>query len=123
MKISLFIVACIIFIVAPVVMSGKADMLIPGLKRMYPGTLSKSDLRGIRIVSGIEYMLISGATLAVALYPSWATLLAAALFILVTIFSRLPVCKNILSCQVHHWRCHCVCSRLRVNANSFLSEE
>lgn len=30
MKISLFIVACIIFIVAPVVMSGKADMLIPG---------------------------------------------------------------------------------------------
>lgn len=86
MKISLFIVACIIFIAAPVVMSGKADMLIPGLKRMYPGTLSKSDLRGIRIVSGIEYMLISGATLAVALYPSWATLLAAALFILVTIF-------------------------------------
>lgn len=86
MKISLFIVACIIFIVAPVVMSGKADMLIPGLKRMYPGTLSKSDLRGIRIVSGIEYVLISGATLAVALYPSWAMLLAAALFILVTVF-------------------------------------
>lgn len=32
MKISLFIVACIIFIAAPVVMSGKADMLIPVLK-------------------------------------------------------------------------------------------
>lgn len=123
MKISLFIVACIIFIVAPVVMSGKADMLIPGLKRMYPGTLSKSDLRGIRIVSGIEYMLISGATLAVALYPSWGYAACCCVVYIGYDVSRIPVCKNILSCQVHHRRRHSVCSRLRVNANSFLSEE
>ena len=67
MKISLFIIACIILILAPVVMSGKADVLVPGLKRMRTGTLSKTDLRGIRIVAGIEYVLISAATLAVAL--------------------------------------------------------
>lgn len=86
MKISLFIIACIILILAPVVMSGKADVLVPGLKRMRTGTLSKTDLRGIRIVAGIEYVLISAATLAVALYSAWTMLVAAALFILITVF-------------------------------------
>ena len=43
-------------------------------------------LKGDYLSGEPEYMLISGATLAVALYPSWATLLAAALFILVTMF-------------------------------------
>lgn len=81
MRISLFIVACILFVIAPVVILGKADVLIPGLRKIRTEILSKRDLRGVRTVAGIEYLLISVSTLAVALYPSW-TVLAVAFIVL-----------------------------------------
>lgn len=81
MRISLFIVACILFVIASVVILGKADVLIPGLRKIRTEILSKRDLRGVRTVAGIEYLLISASTLAVALYPSW-TVLAVAFIVL-----------------------------------------
>lgn len=81
MRISLFIVACILFVIASVVILGKADVLIPGLRKIRTEILSKRDLRGVRTVAGIEYLLISVSTLAVALYPSW-TVLAVAFIVL-----------------------------------------
>lgn len=65
MRISLFIVACILFVIASVVILGKADVLIPGLRKIRTEILSKRDLRGVRTVTGIEYLLISVSTLAV----------------------------------------------------------
>lgn len=59
MRISLFIVACILFVIASVVILGKADVLIPGLRKIRTEILSKRDLRGVRTVAGIEYLLIS----------------------------------------------------------------
>lgn len=85
MRISLFIVACILFVIASVVILGKADVLIPGLRKIRTEILSKRDLRGVRTVAGIEYLLISVSTLAVALYPSWTVLAMTVAFIVLSV--------------------------------------
>lgn len=85
MRISLFIIACILFILAPIIILGKADVLIPGLRKIRMEILNKQDLRGAHIAAGIEHLLISTSTMTVALHPSWMMLTMAVAFIVISV--------------------------------------